>query len=138
MPCPDPNCIICDTNTGACLNCSTNFLVDVQGTCKCDKDYFYYEQQCLKSCPDGFYRNFTTNTCLKCLQPCKVCQSDVICSVCNDGYKFVSSLSKCICLNDYSLLNNTKCVESCPSGYYGDKMTYNCEKCKATSSSLQT
>lgn len=113
-----------------CIDCATNFVLNSSGLCECAANYYYYKSSCLAACPTGYYKDSTAdNICLACLKPCKVCTTDITCSVCNDGYKFVSSLSRCVCLNEYSLFNLTTCVETCPLGYYANHLTYNCEEC---------
>ncbi|KAL4449882.1 hypothetical protein ABPG74_015001 [Tetrahymena malaccensis] len=121
----DSNCATCSTAKNNCISCKTNQFLDTDGVCK-------------GSCPDGKW----TNKCklntkydfffLKVFQSiakwsCELC--DLNCKTCDDASK-----SNCTSCNSPLFLdkNTKKCVDICPSKFFGNQSNLSCDNCELT------
>lgn len=71
---------------------------------------------CISSCPDGFYLDLESIMCRKCSSNCKNCLSANICTECQPGLS----------------LQGNKCQLSCEPGTYYNGHRRACEKCHST------
>ncbi|XP_048065150.1 proprotein convertase subtilisin/kexin type 5b isoform X2 [Megalobrama amblycephala] len=71
---------------------------------------------CVSSCPDGFYLDLESTMCRKCSENCKKCTSANICTECQTGLS----------------LQGNKCQLSCEPGTYYNGHRRACEKCHPT------
>lgn len=87
------NCLLCKL-ANSCEQCaSTSYLYPLTGTC-------------ITNCSatnGSYYSDETTSKCLLCIQPCLTCSSVVDCTSCLSG-----------------VLNQNRCVGSCPLGTYSN------------------
>ena len=77
-----------------------------------DNQNYSYDQ-----IPNGLIPTF------KCLYPCASCASSATQSTCLSCFVSIAGAPK--------YLSVGKCLTSCPAGYYGDPITYQCTKCPA-------
>lgn len=82
---------------------------------------YYWNYQCVESCPNGMYPTLTNYSCLACVSPCEYCISRTSCTSCLNGF----------------FLANTSCNTVCPSGYTGVERVCqvcmgNCATCTET------
>lgn len=127
----DPKCLECTgPSSQECLECATN--------------YYFLGNDCLLSCPEGYFAQKTpTNACKTCYYDCKTCIESVLCStcpytryqnpsfagtcsVCSSGCKICSSSKICTACEPGYYLSNSNCVTSCPINYTPDSL---CEQC---------
>ena len=101
------NCDFCtstseDENKQNCISCKENFFLNEEGNC-------------LKYCPNGYYKNNTSRICSKCHSNCENCskgeeinetETNQNCESCKPEWKYL------IKAKDYP--NN--CVNNCPEG----------------------
>lgn len=107
-------CVTCDTNSHViigdkCETCSVPYCdkcktgkSDQCEVCRPDKNLIFVNNtyNCIDQCPEGTFRNETTNSCQTCNSDCLLCTNSQ-CQICKDP-----------------LVNlNGKCVTDCPSGY---------------------
>lgn len=86
-------CKTCSTIYTNCTSCYSNTTVP-----------YLYNFNCISICPNGFYADNSSLSCVKCTSPCEYCSN--------------SSVYSCqTCISGYYLLNNT-CFATCPSNYY--------------------
>lgn len=126
-PCP-LNCNSCYDTTGICKECNEGYdliipkdqpdMIDVLPYCSRKSDY----------CEEGMVFSNKENKCIKCVQE--------NCISCDEN-----NLANCLECNDSTLLDNGKCVNSCPINSYlpnsnNDFYSFecltcsiNCEKC---------
>lgn len=119
----DPTCAECDASL-QCLKCLTSGYYTIlnynssTGTANClsacPKGYLkdYSRNLCYSTCPNGYANNTTSSECRKCADNCAVCTisgTTLQCSQCNSGFY---------------LINNTKCLSTCPAfGQQGSTWT---------------
>uniref|UniRef100_A0A8C1PM43 Proprotein convertase subtilisin/kexin type 5b n=1 Tax=Cyprinus carpio TaxID=7962 RepID=A0A8C1PM43_CYPCA len=143
---PGPQqCITClhyflkfKNNTRMCVpECPTGFFRDDKKRCKkcsplcescmgsrsdqcsaCRPGLYLMEggNNCVSSCPDGFYLDLDSTMCRKCRENCKKCMSANICTECQTGLS----------------LQGNKCQLSCEPGTYYNGHRRACEKCHST------
>lgn len=122
-------------NTGYCDFCppSCRTCVAANNCTSCHSDYFLSPpvngvQSCIVTCPDGYYKNFSTNTCSPCDSACITCQD--------------SSKNACTsCSSNYFLDPRTSlgCLDSCPEGYWGPTICIACHfTCKTCNGNLES
>eukprot|EP00347_Sterkiella_histriomuscorum_P015521 403356717 len=99
LNCADSNCIACTTKE--CLQCKS-------GT-------FLSNKKCETSCPDGFYADSTSRSCMKCQSDCLKCSgNNYTCSSCSAQ----------------TYLFGTSCVKECPKKlYFQDEAARECKLC---------
>merc|ERR550532_2355573 len=68
---------------------------------KCTTDRFYNSGQCIQSCPDGWYGNTDTNSCMKCHDNCETCygKSEHQCVKCAEGLIMVEGTCEFQCVD---------------------------------------
>ena len=107
---------ICPPCDDACSNC-TDSTVNQCSACK--PGYFLQPSStiCLDSCPVGYWRNTTSNTCMECDIACSNCTNatNTECSACNTGYFLQPS--------------STTCLSSCPNGAFPNSTSNLCLNC---------
>ncbi len=94
-------CQVCQT---PCKNC-----VNTTMCLSCVNGYFFYNYTCVTSCPDGYYKNSSSNICDICISPCKKCLNKTQCLSCDIGF-----------------WDGTRCTIRCTSGTYGNNATKTC------------
>lgn len=117
LSCPEKYVSILGIKGRSCEECSLNCLFCEESNkkicSKCQLGAYLYNNECVSSCPFGFFTNLSNGKCEKChVDDCGDCSKSItVCERCKD--------------NKY-LLNNT-CIEKCPESYRtnGNK----CEKC---------
>lgn len=94
------NCQYCTKDGSACLQCNNN--------------YFYFNNECLESCPDNMKQLRENGLCVnKCnVNNCENCESIEKCSKCEKGYFLYENI----------------CVEQCPIGLFGNRIDFSCVK----------
>ncbi|KAL4464823.1 hypothetical protein ABPG74_011384 [Tetrahymena malaccensis] len=103
----DWSCQLCDSTCYACVQ-------NAQNCTSCTGIYYFYNNQCITTCPDGFYKG-SNNTCKKCDQSCKTCDN--------------GSNQDCLsCSPSFGYLKDRQCI-SCPPQFYGDSNDQTCKPC---------
>ena len=133
----------------SCLQCFGDSTSKSTECSVCEKDLYIIEEDgnCVSFCGSGYYAvKSPILKCLPCSKNCSICESEK-CSVCFSGY-YVDSSGSCVlcknncktcssestctsCLLGFSELE-TKCVSTCPIGYYYvsiNSETSICKKC---------
>ncbi|KAL4510222.1 hypothetical protein ABPG72_010415 [Tetrahymena utriculariae] len=108
-------CGKCDPS---CTHCNGRTSNDCQ---PCDQGTFFYNQNCLQNCPNGYLQNTSTQNCdlctdydnpncFSCDKTCFQCDlaqaSTNICTSCNTQTKYLDSDGTCKCLNQVDQRNN--------------------------------
>lgn len=92
----------CTECTALCINCLSNSLC-----LKCEfwlyLDSSLKEENCVESCPEGFYASIQSGACVKCFEGCEICESKMFCT----NYS-----------EDFYLKDQMLCVSECPQGYF--------------------
>ena len=121
---PFYSCKTCDGGTkNNCTSCNAGTFLhpNSSGTC-------------LNLCPMGFWGNNFTNTCETCFTnttgpyfSCATCTTigSSNCTSCNSGYFLFPNIGG-------------SCLSSCPSGYWPDNTTNNCQSCSYSSASISS
>ncbi|CAD8210006.1 unnamed protein product [Paramecium octaurelia] len=106
-PC-DPNCLTCLGGTNKdCLTCSGGKVLNVQSV---------ISGECQTNCLVGFYK--VDNGCSKCWKGCSACQDQTqACLTCASKF--------------YRLKTDNWCYETCPDGYYNNKVGWLCSPCNS-------
>lgn len=114
LPCYSPSST--SETALACATCNgpakTDCVTCPQGT------YKWTDSSCIRACPNGYYSQTSPlNICIKC---------DGTCATCNGG-----NSNNCLtCDVPYYLETSTsKCISTCPSGYWPDSVTRTCKLC---------
>ncbi|KAJ7335557.1 hypothetical protein JRQ81_013498, partial [Phrynocephalus forsythii] len=102
-------CVPCE---GGCLTCS---LDDPSICTSCLHNYYMYNQQCYRSCPQHTYNDENSLLCIECQPECRSCDK-YECYWCKPGF----------------FLLDGKCVRDCGAGLYSDEVTEECELCHRT------
>ena len=98
------NCTSCFTN---CFSCSSTTRCNI-----CKSGYYLLAVQgananeCVTSCPPGYYNNITTLSCSSCSNNCETCTSSNVCTDCTNNYYL------------YATNSSTTCVSNCPTNYF--------------------
>ena len=115
--------LACQYCSNTCLTCNTS-AVDCQ-TCNnvSGVPYFQHSNQCLLTCPGGFYGELSNNTCVGCVGGCALCFG---------GTNY--SCTKCMNYNSqvyYLVYGSTNCSLTCPDGQYQVPVENACQLCDA-------
>uniref|UniRef100_A0A6J0TBE0 Proprotein convertase subtilisin/kexin type 5 isoform X2 n=1 Tax=Pogona vitticeps TaxID=103695 RepID=A0A6J0TBE0_9SAUR len=102
-------CVPC---ADGCLSCS---LDDPRICTSCLHNYYMYNQQCYRSCPQNTYNDENSLLCIACQPDCRSCDK-YECYWCKAGF----------------FLLDGKCVNDCGAGFYSDEVTEECEPCHRT------
>eukprot|EP00347_Sterkiella_histriomuscorum_P014884 403359155 len=98
-------CLPCNSSCKNCIAPDGNKCSDCLEPLKLLQD----EMICIivESCPDEFFQDPETGLCMKCNPFCKACVTSAnFCSICKAGY--------------FKEFQGTSCVQTCPSGMYGN------------------
>lgn len=115
--CEVSNCAVCDENRPSeCYFCMEYNKMDSRGNC-CDLSCLTCAKnssECL-TCPEGTY--LINDYCYDCLEHCEICEDDMKCYKCKDGYELSTSG---LCSDPYC--DTRDCLE-CSDDY---ESCYNC------------
>ncbi|CAD8133213.1 unnamed protein product [Paramecium octaurelia] len=107
-----------------CLACPENCLECYANVCtQCSMSTYLFKEQCIQQCTDGYFEQqngVLGNSCIKCYAPCNICQNEVICDECDDGYRIEDG--SCVSCNfDKNCIkcDVDNCLE-CQIGYQPD------------------
>jgi proprotein convertase subtilisin/kexin type 5 len=137
---PVGNCVTCTPN---CATCSNSYTCNT-----CAPGFFMFQNNCVSTCPTGFYINTDTNgnkSCALCNSSCATCSDNTLkCNTCATGLvrstdgtcaytcpdNYISdSTSVCKnCVDSGRFLYQGNCVAGCPYGLY--PFNGNCMTCK--------
>ena len=105
-------CVLCVNDSTTCQQCR-----NVSGI-----NYFYYDNKCLATCPDGYYGEKTNNTCVPCHPGCSLCfgSAPTQCTACKPDTSVTPT--------DYYYLNfgTNICSTTCPYGQYAVNSSNTC------------
>ncbi len=87
-------CQACSSQVYLCTSCFSN------------SSTFFYNSQCLTTCPDKFYKTTLNMTCVPCKSACDKCTDEFTCVTCLTGFFFFA--------------NNSQCLAICPDGMVGE------------------
>ena len=109
-------CLPCDSICKTCINSANNCT-----SCPTESVIYLISTQtpwtCSPTCPDGYYGETSTITCVACSN-CKTCDLSIKnCTSCDSGKFLISSQT------------NWTCDTNCPFGYYGDTSLNTCKIC---------
>ena len=108
------NCLPCDLS---CLTCSDATTCTSCGSAVSGSNLYLYSGACLMTCPDTFYPDSSSKTCLGCDASCHTCSgpSATECLSCNSGSLFSANNSCISSCGDGNYSSNSICT-SCPIG----------------------
>jgi len=102
----NPLCFTCNgPSVYNCTSCNLGYVLMgsvCMPTIVCSN--YFYDGQCLSTCPITTYPSIASHLCIPCSLNCLTCLSAVVC---------LSCLS-----NTYYFANNQSCLSACPIGYY--------------------
>ena len=109
-------CLPCDSICKTCINSANNCT-----SCPTESVIYLISTQtpwtCSSTCPDGYYGETSTITCVACSN-CKTYDLSIKnCTSCDSGKFLISSQT------------NWTCDTNCPFGYYGDTSLNTCKIC---------
>ena len=99
---------VCETCGTSCKACSSHSTACTS----CIKNLLLHRDRCGKSCPSGYYENYTKRVCSTCNNYCAMCRT---------------SPSRCISCNKPYYLQNMTCVASCRPQFkvkYADEVLF--------------
>ena len=138
---PCSTCTACNSNCKTCVTTATTCLSCYSGT------YLNpLTETCDSSCPDGYYKQISDNSCQKCDSSCVKCSgagpnsctfcalgyfltSGAQCSACSGCYTCVITANNCSSCTGVTYLSNTQCVTTCPIGYWSKASDNTCQIC---------
>ena len=89
-------------------NCEDNKCNKTSGECTEDKN-----------CISGYYKDYISKLCVKCMNNCKKCSSSNSCDLCNDGFYFNGTLCEdCHCASPNDICIDGVCSGDCAEGNY--------------------
>ena len=120
--CTLQNCMYCNKDSTICYKCNDNsyfkgsICIDNSSNSSnfCSNATYLYNKTCFNQCPNGYYSDNITMTCIAC---------QIGCSSCIKKQDFCQN-----CQNNWIFFEN-KCLDSCFDGYYYNPFNKNCEKC---------
>lgn len=120
VPCADSNCIVC---------CSLNI-----NNCKqCKDEFILFNKKCIEDCPEGYYANIETNSCDKCDDTCKDCNTSGECTDCKSNLYFSEGTFHCEPCVEPHIIVGSECktckVENCDKCIIDDNT---CDVCHGT------
>lgn len=135
-------CLTCDSN---CKTCVTN----LSSCTLCTLPLVLLNAKCIDNCPNGYFKEISSNSCQKCDSNCVTCSSsskncetcksnqlkttsntcqncDINCLTC------LTSLTNCQTCATPLFFENNKCVTICIAGFYGDLTENKCKPCDSS------
>ncbi|KAL4496916.1 hypothetical protein ABPG73_011882 [Tetrahymena malaccensis] len=114
---PDTANLVCKPCHSTCLQCTNS---SNQNCTKCDTGRYLLlltakEGSCYINCPDSYYNDGVSNTCLSCFGGCRTCSGPL-------------SNQCAACMPGTYLLKNT-CLTSCPVHYVPNEASQTCVEC---------
>ena len=112
---PTQSCYTCNSNTAnSCLSCFPNATLNS------------LTNSCVLSCPAGWWRDITTNTCKQCYQYLPSAPTKQACETCSGGES-----NNCLSCNSPYFLDPTtgRCGSTCPESYWEDTANKLCSPC---------
>jgi len=113
-----------------CLECSNNNIC-----LSCIKDFYMdrllSQNNCVKTCSEGYWPNNANNTCDFCDTKCKLCISKEKCQSCRNEFFFIQDLNACVIncpINNYYSFENISLALN-PSSIKINQSLKTCEKC---------
>lgn len=104
----------------SCSPCATDCLIcNSVAFCQlCRSGYYIFSlnvtiNQCLGTCPGGYYGNAQGGSCQPCLYPCLNCTSSLDCIACQTG-----------------VLYQSRCISACPDTTYLNQTAVSCLSCQ--------
>jgi hypothetical protein len=107
------NCLLC-VDSVTCTQCVSSIYVILNGICtpyncldclnctessntcnQCVSGFFLYNGGCTSACPNGYYADVASGTCMQCMTNCLQCFDGVTCYRCIVDYIFVESSASC-------------------------------------------
>ncbi|EAR87584.2 hypothetical protein TTHERM_00070910 (macronuclear) [Tetrahymena thermophila SB210] len=117
---PDTTNLVCKPCHSTCLQCTNS---SNQNCTKCDTGRYLLlittkEGSCYINCPDSYYNDGVSNSCLSCFGGCRTCSGPLSnqCAACLPGFYFY----------------NNQCIKNCPDGTYANTQALVCEECNLT------
>ena len=74
-----------------CFNCTETAIVCNQ----CVSGYFLHNSGCTTYCPNGYYADTATRTCVQCMANCDICFNASSCAQCITSYIFYTASNSC-------------------------------------------
>ncbi|XP_064032778.1 proprotein convertase subtilisin/kexin type 5 isoform X1 [Pogoniulus pusillus] len=105
----DPDSEDCIPCLDGCQSCK---LDDPRICMTCIQNYYMYNQQCYKYCPENTYGDESSLQCRDCPSNCDSCDKDK-CYLCKEGF----------------YLSGDVCVTECEDGFFTDDISRECEPC---------
>ena len=125
-------CTLCFQSSSSPFTCATCDGPANSDCLSCSGISFQFptpKGQCVNPCPDGYYGDYATKTCLPCYTSLT---SPYTCAKCVGPFNY-----SCITCSTGQYLFPTsptgQCVGTCPPGYYGDNTNYHCLRCYQSS-----
>lgn len=86
----DVSCRTCSISATNCTSCNISSALPY---------YMSLNNQCLRSCPNGYFSSNVTYLCLPCMYPCQFCTSSSVtsCITCVTGYYLDGSVCRNQC-----------------------------------------
>ena len=113
--CPDNSLLFTDTCSNCTLGCATCDTVTTNCT-SCVSGYYLDGTLCETTCPDGSFGDNVSKECISCdTSKCQLCLSLDTCLQCQASY----------------VMLNSKCDDSCLTGYYEDQFAADDRVCKS-------
>ena len=105
----------CQPCSPICVTCSSTAENCTSSTCA--QNYFFLNNSCLISCPNGYYADSTVRRCLTCETGCATCfaSGNSSCTVCSSSF--------------YLQIGSTTCSAGCNSGEFQNTVGNVCTKC---------
>jgi hypothetical protein len=122
----DTSCATCSNGT-TCDTCATNMFTDP------------YQKFCVATCPDGTYKDKTTNRCRPCTFPCKTCNlsQDTCLSCATADFNLNPNTGKCDakCYTgvDNKFKDNAGTCGTCPANCAKCTNAFTCQTCTSGS-----
>ena len=108
-----PSCESCRDHPNNCIKCKPGFFKQPNG-------YQSTDSSCQSQCPDGYYGDSLSKSCIPCNSACQTCNDNSnLCTICSgQAYR----------------LDPRLCVFQCPVGYYADPVSRKCSLCDSSCS----
>jgi proprotein convertase subtilisin/kexin type 5 len=117
------SCLLCASSCKTCTTSSTNCVTC--GFSQLGTDLFFYSNQCLLTCPYGYFPNVGTHTCDQCTDGCAACYSSGLtsCTVCK---------TTAASIIHYKFIGADTCGTVCPDGQFiSAAIPHVCQKCSS-------